>query len=227
VGGDKRVRILLAEGHSLFREAVRAVLQSEPDFEVVAEAPGGLEAVEQSERTRPDVAFLGAELPNCDGVKAGAMIKERSPDCKIVILADSDDQTTLVDAVEAGASGFLTKQCPLADLIEAARAVNRGETLIPQRMLGGLLSRLIRRRREEEEALRCAAGLTRREREVLALLADGADNETIAQALVISPQTARTHIQNILGKLEVHSRLEAAAFVIQNGIFDDLLETRA
>jgi two-component system nitrate/nitrite response regulator NarL len=89
-------------------------------------------------------------------------------------------------------------------------------------MLGALLARLIRRRREQDEAIRRMSRLTRREKEVLALLAGGADNDAIAQALVISPQTARTHIQNVLGKLGVHSRLEAAAFVMQNGILDEL-----
>jgi DNA-binding NarL/FixJ family response regulator len=221
------VRILLAEGHSLFREAVRAVFESEPDLEVVAEASSGLEAVEESQRARPDIAFLDSALPNCDGIKAAALIKERIPDCKIMILSDTEDQGVLIEAIEAGASGYLTKQCPLADLIEAVRAVDRGETLIPPRMLGTLLARLIRHRREQERALRSASGLTRREREVLALLAEGADNQTIAQQLVISPQTARTHIQNIFGKLGVHSRLEAAAFVMQNQILDDLVESRS
>jgi DNA-binding NarL/FixJ family response regulator len=227
VAEQRSVRILLAEGHSLFREAVRAVFESEPDLEVVAEAPTGLEAVEESQRTRPDVAFLDAGLPNCDGIKATALIKERVPDCKIMILSDSEDQTVLVDAIEAGASGYLTKQCPLADLIDAVRAVDRGETLIPPRMLGTLLGRLINHRREQERALRCTSSLTRREREVLALLADGADNHSIAQELVISPQTARTHIQNILGKLGVHSRLEAAAFVNQNQILGDLVGSQS
>jgi DNA-binding NarL/FixJ family response regulator len=226
VSSNGAVRIVLAEGHSLFREAVRAVFESEADLEVVAEASSGLEAVEESDRTKPDVAFLDAALPNCDGVKAAALIKQRVPDCKVMILSDTEDQAVLVEAIEAGASGYLTKQCPLADLIEAVRAVDRGETLIPPRMLGTLLARLIRNRRDQEEALRCASGLTRREREVLALLAQGADNQAIAQRLVISPQTARTHIQNILGKLGVHSRLEAAAFVIQNEILDDLVESR-
>src|SRR5919106_687622 len=152
--GHEHVRILLADGQSLFREAVKVVLESESDVEVVAEARDGL---------------------------------------------------------EAGASGYLTKESPLAELIDAARAIHRGETLIPRRMLGALLARLIRRRREQDEALRRMSKLTRREKEVLALLAGGGDNDAIAQALVISPQTARTHIQNVLGKLGVHSRLEAAA----------------
>lgn len=216
------VTILLADGHSLFREAVRAVLESESDLEVVAEAGDGLNAVAEAERTCPSIALIDADLPNCSGIKAAAIISERVPQCRIVVLAGEEDQRLLVEAVEAGAAGFLTRESPLVDLIEAARAISRGETLIPKHMLGTLLGHLIRRRREQDQAFRSITKLTRREKEVLALLADGTDNEGIAEALVISPQTARTHIQNILGKLGVHSRLEAAAFVVQNGILGEL-----
>ena len=221
--GDARLRILIADEQSLFREAVRVVLQSQPDFEVVAEARDGLQAVAVAEESTPDVALLDINLPNCDGIRATSLIKEHAPDCKVLVLTGEEDQETLVEALEAGASGYLTKESPLAELIHATRAAFRGETLIPPRMLGALLSRLIRRRREQDEALQRVAKLTKREREVLAFLAEGRDNDAIAQALVISPQTARTHIQNVLGKLGVHSRLEAAAFVVQNGILEDLV----
>lgn len=221
--GQDGVRILLADGQSLFREAVKVVLESEPGLEVVAEASDGLEAVAEAERTRPNVALVDLNLPNGDGIRATDLITEQVPDCRVVVLADEEDERVLVDAIEAGASGYMTKECALSELIEATRVIHAGETLIPRRMLGPLLSRLILRRREQDEALRRAARLTRREKEVLALLAEGADNDTIAQRLVISPQTARTHIQNVLAKLGVHSRLEAAAFVMQNGILDDLV----
>src|SRR2546425_2600498 len=221
--GEPRLRIILADEQSLFREAVKVVLESQPDIEVVAEARDGIQAVAVAEETRPDVALLDINLPNCDGIRATSMIKERVPDCKVLVLTGEEDQETLVEALEAGASGYLTKECPLSELMEATRAVHRGETLIPSRMLGALLSRLIRRRRAQDEALQRISKLTKREREVLAFLAEGRDNDGIAQALVISPETARTHIQNVLGKLGVHSRLEAAAFVIQNGILEDLV----
>jgi two-component system, NarL family, response regulator LiaR len=219
----EKIRILLADGQSLFREAVKVVLESEPGLVVVAEASEGLEVVAAAERTRPNVALIDMNLANCDGVRATYLITERVPECRICVLAVEEDERTLVDAVEAGATGFVTKESPLSELIGAVRTLHAGETIIPSRMLGPLLSRLIQRRREQDDALRKASELTRREREVLALLADGADNDSIAQALVISPQTARTHIQNLLGKLGVHSRLEAAAFVVRNGILDVLI----
>ncbi|MGH2572309.1 MAG: response regulator [Actinomycetota bacterium] len=220
---DGTIKILLADAQSLFREAVRVVLENEPGLEVVAEAGDGLEALAEAERTRPNVALIDLNLPNCDGIRASYLIGEQVPECRILVLADEEDERSLVDAVEAGASGYLTRESPLADLIDAARAVHGGDTLVPRRMLGPLLARLIQRRREQDGALRKTARLTRREREVLAMLAEGADNDVIAQALVISPQTARTHIQNVLSKLGVHSRLEAAAFVVQNGILEELV----
>jgi DNA-binding NarL/FixJ family response regulator len=209
---------MLADGHSLFRDALSTGLTAEPDLVVVGEARDGLEAVAEASRTEPHVVVLDADLPNGDGVRAAGMIRDRLPDCRIVILAAEEDPEVLTSAVEVGASAYLTKASPLSDLVEAIRSVHRGDTLVPAQMLGGLLERLIRRRKEQDEAVRRLGRLTAREREVLSLLAQGGDNDSIAQVLVISPQTARTHIQNVLVKLGVHSRLEAAALAIQNGL---------
>jgi DNA-binding NarL/FixJ family response regulator len=218
------VRIVLAHEQSLFREAVRVVLEREPDLHVVTEARDGLQAVAEAERTTPDLALLDVDLPNCDGVRAAGLIRQRVNECRVLLMDREEDQATLVAGLEAGASGYMTESSPMSDLIDATRAIHRGETLIPQTMLGPLIARLIGHRREQDDALRRAAALTRREKEVLALLAGGCDNGGIAQALVISPQTARTHIQNVLTKLDVHSRLEAAMLVSQNGLLKELVE---
>jgi DNA-binding NarL/FixJ family response regulator len=220
----RRIRIVLADEQSLFREAVRSVLEKEPDLEVVGEAWDGLQAVAEAERSRPDVVLLDAALPNGDGIRAAELIRNRLPDTRILILCEADDDRVLVDALEAGANGFLSKGSPLSDLMEATRSLFRGEILIPPSMMGSLLARLIRRRRTQDEAMRRLSRLTHREREVLRLLAGGADNDGIAQHLVISPQTARTHVQNVLGKLGVHSRLEAAAFITGSGLLDELID---
>lgn len=216
-----RLRVLIANGQSLFREAVRASLESQDDLAVVAEAADGVMAVAQAERSRPDVAIIDGQLSGCNGIQTTYLIKERLPRCKVILLGDVQDEAELIAAVEAGASGYFTKETPLAVVIEAARAVHRGETLVPSRMLGTVLDHLTDRRTEKDAAIRRLSRLTSRERQVLALLSEGAGNEAIADALVISPHTGRTHIQNILSKLGMHSRLEAAAFVIQN----DLVET--
>jgi len=217
------IRILLADQHALFREAVRTGLENEADLRVVAEARNGPETVAEAERTFPQVAILDIDLPITDGVRTTSLIRERIPDCRVLVLGANEDYRRLVELLDAGASGYLTKDAPLADLIQATRVIHRGDSLVPPRMLGPLLTGLLGRKRERDGAHARISHLTRREREVLALLAEGADNEGIARILVISPRTARTHIQNIFVKLAVHSRLEAAAFVTQNGILSDLV----
>ena len=226
MAGTDIVRILIADEHSLFLQAIKMALQGEPELDVVAEAHDGLQAAAEAERTQPDVAVVDANLPNGDGIRATALIRKAAPECRVLVLSNEDDLRTLVAALRAGASGFLTKEAPLDDLLQATKAIHRGETHVPQRVLGDLLSLLIQRREEQSEAVRRAACLTRREREVLGILAEGGNNDAIAQALVISPQTARTHIQNVLSKLGVHSRLEAAAFVRRNDLVEDLAGAR-
>jgi DNA-binding NarL/FixJ family response regulator len=218
------VRILLADEQSLFRQALRVALESQPHLAVVAEAATGCQAAIEAARTSADVAVMSSRLPHCDGIEATMRIGQEVPRCRVLILADQADQQSLLEALEAGAAGFLSKDSPLHELIHAVEAVHRGETLVPSWMLGSLLSELIRRRREEAQAWQLVGALTRREREVLFLLADGKDHNGIAAALVISPETARTHIQNVLAKLGVHSRLEAAAFVARYGLLRELVE---
>jgi len=217
------VRILLADSQSLFCDALRAVLEREPDLAVVGEARNGPEALALVERSQPDIVLLDAELADNGLGHACTTILEHSSRTRVLVLTSKESPDELIEALEGEASGYLTKECPISELIDAMRAVNRGQTLIPSNMIGELVARLFRRKRKQGGALQRVSRLTPREKAVLALLADGADNETIARTLVISPETARTHIQNILTKLGVHSRLEAAVFVRQNGILDELV----
>jgi DNA-binding NarL/FixJ family response regulator len=223
---ESPIRILLADQHALFREAMRTVLDSEEDLSVVGEARNAPEAISETERTLPHLVILDSDLPMSEAPKTTSVIKERMPDCRVLVLSSREDYRVLIEILDAGASGYLTKACALADLIQATRAIHRGDMLVPPRMLGPLLGGLLRRRKEQDRAQEVVSQLTRREREVLALVAEGADNRAIAETLVISPQTARTHIQNILNKLSVHSRLAAAAFVTQNGMMRELVSVR-
>jgi DNA-binding NarL/FixJ family response regulator len=220
--GSMTVRVLLADEHALFREAVKIILDSQPDLQVVAEVRNGLEAVAEARLTRPHVAVLSADITSLDVGETTRMIKESLPGCGVLIVAARENLATLVASFEGGANGYLTKDDGLDQLVHATRAVTRGETLVPARMLGPLLTRLIQRRRDEDEAISKLSRLTRREREVLSLVVEGADNLRIAHMLTISPETARTHVQNILGKLHLHSRLEAAAFASRNGTVNRL-----
>jgi DNA-binding NarL/FixJ family response regulator len=220
---DSTIRVFLADEHSLFREAVRAVLEDRADLEVVGEAADGVQAIVQAEELRPDLVVVGTNLGGFDIAEIIRSIT--SLGCRVLVLLREDDNAILLRAVEAGAHGFVANQSPLTELIRATRSVFRGEMVVPGHMLASLLAGLMRQRDQRDEILRRMAPLTRREREVLALLAEGANNESIAVALVISPQTVRTHIQNILVKLGVHSRLEAAALVMENGVFKELMGT--
>jgi DNA-binding NarL/FixJ family response regulator len=220
VGGV--VRIVVAHSARLHRGAIRAALEIQPDLEVVAEADNAAEAVDACERLLPDVAILDGHLPGSDSGNTSCAIKERHGRCAILVLADANDLGLLTDGLGCGARGYLTKDCSVDELVEAVRAVANGETLIPPLMLGPLLTDLIERRREHESAFMRLAELSAREREVLGLVARGLTTAAIGQALVISPETARTHIQNILSKLGLHSRLAAATFVIENGLLDHL-----
>lgn len=216
---QERIRILLADEHSLFREALRYLLESETDLRVVAEVRHLDELTEEAVRALPDVVVLSV------GSRANEVArwtKDLSAKAGVIVLTGEDDIEVLVSALDSGARGYLSKQCPLSEFIDATRTVFQGEMVIPGRMLEGLVVRLLGRRSDQNLALRRMAQLTRREREVLSMLVQGSDNVAIANQLVISPQTARTHIQNVLGKLEVHSRLEAAAFVTRNGIAPEL-----
>jgi DNA-binding NarL/FixJ family response regulator len=218
VGAAGKLQVLISDEHGIFRDALRAALEREPDLEVVGEAAGGPEAVTAAERLHPDVAILSATLATYGGVRASCLIRDCAPDCRTIVLADMQDQRQLSDGLDCGASAYLTKDASVEELVEAVRAVARGETLIPPVMLGPLLSELMERRDRHEQALLKIAELSPREREVLALVADGLKTSAIAEELVISPETAKTHVHNVLGKLGVHSRLEAASFVIENGL---------
>ena len=219
---NPRVRVLLAEPQLLLREAMRVALSNAGDIEVVAEVGDGMRAVAAAKAAKPDVALIDVALPGRDGVQTTRMIGEAASSCRIVVFGGKEDERSMMEALEAGASGYLTEEAALGDLVDATKAAFRGEALVPPRLVAAVLNRLIWQRRERDEAIFLLSQLTRRERQVLAMLAQGANNRGIAEALAISPDTARTHIQNVLGKLGVHSRLEAAAFAARGGLSDDL-----
>jgi DNA-binding NarL/FixJ family response regulator len=217
------MRILLADAEPLLRDAIKASIDTESDLDVVGTAADGVQAVEVARRERPDVVVLDSNIPNGNCVDATREITTDPVPARVLILAERDDDELLLRSVEAGARGFVPRSSPLPELVDAVRRVGRGELGIPHHMVVGLVDRLVSRRNDRHDASQRLSGLTKRERQVLALLADGADNDDIARALVISPETARSHVQNALRKLGVHSRLEAMAFVTRNGMLSELM----
>jgi RNA polymerase sigma factor (sigma-70 family) len=160
-----------------------------------------------------DIVFKGG----MSGIDATRKIKETSPATKVVIMTAHDDERLLVEAVEAGASGFLSKDEAADEVLAAAKAAADGEVLIDPVTLTRLLAQVAREREQQRDAQNLLNDLTEREREILQLLAEGMRNDDIASKLFISPQTVQTHVRNILGKLRVHSKLEAVSFAVKHG----------
>jgi DNA-binding NarL/FixJ family response regulator len=196
--------ILIVDDQKLFGEALQLVLEKD-GFEV-AVATSASEAWEMVHQMRPDVLLLDIGLPDRSGLEVGKEILDRLPGTKVVIVTSLEEPRALQEAVRLGFHGFLTKDTKLPQLVRAIRDVADGQLVVPHRLA-------VRRRYEgSQEADLLASQLTPREREVLALLVGGANSGDIARSLSVSPNTVRTHVQSILAKLQVHSRLEAVAF---------------
>lgn len=167
--------------------------------------------------TQPDVAVVDASVATSGLTDLLGRLAEGNPATKVLFVSETQDAAVLLDALDAGALGVVTRDSCCRQLVAAVRAVHRGEAFVPPQMLGALLSQLIGRRRGRETSMRKVSQLSPREREVLGLLARGADTRVIASTLCISHDTARTHVQNVLRRLGVHSRLEAVALVSVSG----------
>jgi DNA-binding NarL/FixJ family response regulator len=205
------VRVLLADDHQLMREGTAALLSADERIEVVGLARDGREAVAMSERRRPDVVLLDLNMPELGGLEACARLrKARGPE--VLMLTVSEEEPDLYAALRVGAAGYLTKDVPPADLIEAVLAVARGEPRIAPAMASRMLAELGRAAPEPDPL----EALSDRERDVLALLAEGLRNREIAERLVISEATVKTHVRHVLEKLRFRNRAEAAAFAARH-----------
>jgi DNA-binding NarL/FixJ family response regulator len=208
-------RIVLVDDHQVFAETLQRALQSEPDLEVVALAADLPQAVEAVRREQPDVVVTDHRLAGgADGVAVVGAVLAASPSVAVVMLTASEDDRVLVAAIEAGCTGFVTKTQPLGDVIAAIRSASAGEALVNPTMLARILPRLANRRTADADQL------TRRELEVLDVMASGASNQAIADRLFISRDTVRNHVASVLQKLGAHSKLEAVAIALKRGIID-------
>jgi DNA-binding NarL/FixJ family response regulator len=207
------VRVLLADDHRLMREGTAALLGADDGIEVVGLARDGREALALAERRRPDVVLLDLNMPEVDGLEACARLREMPSPPEVLMLTVSEEEPDLYAALRVGAAGYLTKDMPPAELIEAVLAVARGEPRIAPAMASRMLADLGRGEAPPEDPL---ARLSDREREVLALLAEGLRNREIADRLVISEPTVKTHVRHVLEKLRIRNRAEAAAFAARH-----------
>jgi NarL family two-component system response regulator LiaR len=212
--------LVICDDHKILTDALAMVVERDQELRLVAPpVHTAEEAVEICREHRPDVVLMDIVFKGgMNGIEATRRIKESSPATKVVIMTAHDDERLLVDAVEAGASGFLGKGEPADEVLAAAKAAAEGEVLIDPATLTRLLHQVAREREERRDALTLLDSLTERERQILELLSQGMRNDGIAQQLFISPQTVQTHVRNVLAKLGVHSKLEAVAFAVKNGV---------
>ena len=211
--------MILVDDQLLFRRGLRALLDEENDFEVVGEANNGREAIELARVTRPDAILMDINMPICNGVEATRIIKAEQPDVRIVALTVSDDDQDLFEAIKAGAQGYLLKDLRPEELFDMLRAVTRGETPISPAIAGKLLNEF-RRRPWHEPSETAGWDLTARELEVLQLVAEGLGNAEIASRLFIVEGTVKNHLHNILEKLHLENRVQAAAYAIREGLVE-------
>ena len=204
-----KIRVLIADDHPVVREGVMAMLQSSGEFEIVGLAVDGLEALRLAEELRPDVVLIDVQMPNLDGIEATSHITQRVPATQVVIFSSFDQEEYIYKAIQAGARAYLLKDIELPALLDVIRAAARGESVLPSNIATKLVGHI--------SAQRTLVYLTRREQEVLCLLAHGLRNKEIASQLNIAERTVKSHIANIIAKLGVKCRTEAVSQALKEG----------
>jgi DNA-binding NarL/FixJ family response regulator len=208
------ISVLIVDDHRMFAESLARLLADEPGIDVVGTAATGAGGIEMANRLLPQVVLVDYQMPDLDGVATAAEIKRRHPDQMVIMLTASNDDRVLLAAIDAACSGFLTKDRAAVEVADAVRSAAAGEAVISPALLARLLPKLNR----TQPAI--GSDLTEREREILELVARGLTNKAIAAELHLSVNTIRNYVQYILNKLAAHSKLEAVATAVREGIID-------
>jgi NarL family two-component system response regulator LiaR len=211
---SEMIRVLVVDDHVVVRQGIRALLATEADIEVVGEAENGREAVEEVENLQPDLTLMDLVMPEMDGIEAIRRITARQPEARILVLTSFAADDKVFPAIKAGALGYLLKDSSPEELVGAIHQVYRGESSLHPTIARKLLHELS----QPADEPRTLEPLTEREVEVLKLVAQGHSNQEIAETLVISEATARTHVSNILRKLHLASRTQAALYALREGL---------
>jgi DNA-binding NarL/FixJ family response regulator len=217
-GDSKPIRVLLVDDHQLLTGSLSQILKQEPDMDVVGVA-GTVNDAKQLARERLDVVLMDYRLPDGTGAEAARAIKARWPGARIVMLTALNDDETILESIQAGADGYLTKDRAVEEVVNAVRQAHAGETLLPRAVIMGIAQRVAAARDRGIDRRQIEA-LTPRELEVLRALVEGLSTPEICDRLFIAPNTLRTHVQNIMGKLRVHSKLEAVAFALRHRLVE-------
>ncbi len=210
-------RVLLVDDHELVRQGIATMLSSASDIQVIGEARTGREALEIARTQLPDIVLMDVRMPDMDGLEATRKIKEERPRTAVIMVTMHDNPAYLRDAVRAGAAGYLLKDVSKEELVDAVHQVATGGAFIESQMLKGMLSEM---KPAGAATAPAAKNLTKREREILSLVAEGMSNREIADKLVLSPETVKSHVAAILEKLNVSDRTQAAIYAVRNGLVE-------
>ena len=212
-----KTRLMIVDDHEVVRMGLRAALEIEEDFTVVAEAANGREAIDKARAHRPDIVLMDVRMDGIDGIEACREIRSEMPETRVLMLTSFAEEETVVASLLAGAAGYVLKNVARSRLLESLRSVARGESLLDSKVTKSVLDKLVGMHDKPGDG----DELTAREREVLVLIAQGATNKEIAAKLVVSENTARNHVSHILSKLGFSRRSEAAAYAVRKGLVRD------
>ena len=212
-----RIRVLIADDHTILREGIRLLLRGQPDIDVVGEASDGRDAYFKVEELRPDVVLMDIGMPVLNGLDATQQIRRTFPDTKVLILTQHDNDEYVYRILQAGASGYVLKRAAGAELVSAIRGVDHGNAFLYPSMAKGLLNDYLKRAEAGQEKA-SYDGLTERERQILKMIADGCTNQQIADLLCLSVKTVQAHRGHLMEKLNMHDRTELVKYAIRKGI---------
>lgn len=210
-----QIKVLLADDKEIFREGLAKLLEEQEQIEVVSQCSNGKQTVKKVQETEPDVVLMDSNISECDSSKATQQINESFPKVKVAMLTDSENEQQLFSAMEAGATGYLLKDMKVGDLVKSIDLIANGEVVVSPPLAGKLVRKVTSTKAKEPEV---DGNLSERETEILKLLAKGATNKEIAEALFIAENTTKVHLKNILEKLQLRNRQQAAAYAVQEGL---------
>lgn len=212
------IRVLVVDDQPVFTEMLQVVLDMEPDIQVLGKAFTGDDGLRLALETQPDVLLVDYHMPGLTGLEVIKGLKEEGVNTTVVVLTADTDEAIMAEAIAAGAAGYITKQQALNEVVQAVRTASEGEPVVPAFMIPRILSHFHKQQQREQQAEMLREKLSAREIQILEQLARGASNEEISETFVLSPNTVRTHIQNVLKKMGVHSKLQATTLALQLGI---------
>ncbi len=217
----KKIKILFADDHAIVRDGLRSLFNSDPEFVIVGEAVDGVEAIKLISKYKPDVAILDISMPNLNGIEAASIIKKNNPEIKILILTIHENEEYVQEMILAGADGYVVKNAEKQEIFDGVRAVVNNETFFSSTVSKVLINGLIKRTRQNELGQQDANNkLTKRETEVLCLIAESMTSKEIAEKLFVSLSTVNSHRMNIMKKLNVHDTASLVKYAIQNKLID-------